>query len=235
VAYRSSTSNFLASGTPTTTVPAGVASGDVVIWWCTYDSSGVSTVAPTGFTILDTQSLTFDGDTLCVAYKMLTGADSGSYTGGTSNGNHDTCNAVAFSGRHASNVPVISTVNQADSSHATGFTASANGVTAVAGDDLLWLVHLDDNGNNTASITTPPSGFTARTNQMTNFTGSVSASEDNVSAGATGTLSGVIAISGGATAYEAWVVRIPAAPPANVAPIAPPHGLVVPVMRASIF
>jgi hypothetical protein len=235
MAYRSSTSHALASGVPTTTVPAGVQAGDHVIWWCTYDTSGVVTTVPSGFTQLDDQDLTFDGDNVCVAYKILTAADTGSYTAGNTNGNHNTCNAVAFSGRHATNPPVISTVNTADSSHTTGFTATANGLTAVAADDLLWLVHLDTNGNNTASISTPPSGFIARTNQMTNFSGSVSASEDNVSAGATGSLSGTIGLSGGAAAWQAWVIRLPAAPAAN-APVVPlPPRLIVPVMRASIF
>src|SRR5688572_22859690 len=115
MAYRSSTSaNISGAGAKSVAVPAGAASGDIAIIAITLDD-GTSVIEdadfPTDFSPLVAQvNLTLDNQRIRVGWKRLTGADSGSYTFGTISGTSGLIACALFSGRHATDPPVPSTL-----------------------------------------------------------------------------------------------------------------------------
>lgn len=215
--YLSSTTNAGNSATPSTAVPAGVASGTIILLACSIDNTAAlfdPADWPTGFTELSEVGTTADGQRMAIGWKRATGADSGSYTFGNLGSSGDwVCQAVAFSGRHATNPPVVSTAATNNTLNATPVTVTANGVTAVAGDDLCWVSAPDTNAANNGAGHTPPTGYTERQDAMSGWANLSMATVDNVAAGATGTVSGTFALIGGSAraGWAAWLVRVPAA------------------------
>lgn len=215
MAYRSSSSNAGNSTTPSTPVPAGVAADDIVILTAEFDNVTAAFDPadwPTGFTELNESDTTFDGNTAAIGWKRLTGADAGSYTfGAVDAGAHDwVCQAYAFSGRHVTNPPTLST-NLVNTGAVSPRTISASTVTAVAGDDLLWVSAPDVNATGIGNGHTAPAGYTKRQDQELAWANLSGATVDAVGAGATGTVSGSFAMTSGQCAYVAWLVRIPVA------------------------
>lgn len=215
MAYRDSTTNSGSSTTPSVAVPSGVVSGDIVILIASTDASAASfDIAdfPTGFTRFVNDDITGDGQSVGIGWKRLTGSDAGSYTFGNVGANADwVCQAFAFSGRHATDPPVISTSSLDNTLSNTPQSPSANGVTAVEGDDLLWLCapDVDASGNFTA-FSVVPTDFTSRETLENAWTTLLGASRDNVSAGATGAISGQFTHSNQAC-WGCWLIRIPLA------------------------
>jgi hypothetical protein len=215
VAHRSTSSGVGSSATPSVPAPAGVQAGDIIIVKVNIDAVSAAfdpVDLPTGFTEFDEFDTTFDGQTHWIGWKRTTGADTGSYTFGSVGTAGDwVAIASAYSGRHATNPPVISTraTGNATSSPAS---VAANGVTAVLGDDLEWVSSADVNANGSGNGNTPPSTFTEPTNgDVENAWANLGcAYKENVSAGATGTITGQFAFTA-ATDWVAWLVRIPAA------------------------
>lgn len=207
------------SATPSVSVPAGVASGDIVVLALSVDnsSSAFSAAWPAGFTNLDDRSLTFDGERVGVAWKRLTGADSGSYTMGNigaGGGNYGMA-AIPLTGRHATNPPVLGTVTVNNTANANPVTVTAPGVTAVAGDDILWCSLPDVNAANIGNGHTAPTGYTEIVDLIDAGSGwaNIGAAKlENVSAGATGNIAGTLALSSGASGWASFLVRIPVAP-----------------------
>lgn len=213
MAYRSSSTNSGASATPSVGVPAGVQAGDIVIVTINIDATGAAVDPadlPASFVELAETDITFDGQTAWVGYKRLTGADAGSYTFGNVNATADwVCQAYAFSGRHATNPPVVSTTAVLNTGGGgTSVSVTANGVTAVAGDDLLWICSPDVNATGAGNGTTPPATFTEAQDAENLWANSSGAYKDNVSAGATGTVSGTFNYTSNA-GYAAWLIRVP--------------------------
>src|SRR6187549_796764 len=143
MAYISSSNSSGTSTTPAVTVPAGAAIGDIVIMCVTVDDQTrtFNTHWPTSFVNMVDQALTFDGQKVGFAYKRLTAADTGTYTFASSMGGSSAYSTMAFlfRGRDATNNPVASTGNIVNTGANSPVTANANGLTALAGDDLLWL------------------------------------------------------------------------------------------------
>ena len=217
MAYLSSSTNAGNSATPSTAVPAGVAAGTIVLLACSVDNTAAAFDTadwPAGFTELDEVGTTADGQRMAVGWKRATGADTGSYTFGNLGASGDwVCQAVALTGRHATSPPVVSTAAINNTLNATPVTVTANGVTAVAGDDLAWVSAPDTNAGNNGAGHTPPAGYTERQDAMSGWTNLSVATVDNVAAGATGSVSGTFALIGGSTraGWASWLVRVPAA------------------------
>jgi hypothetical protein len=215
MAYRDSTSNTGNSTTPSVAVPAGVAANDIVIITIGFDTTGGAVDPgdlPTGFVELgESTALTTDGHTLWVGYKRLTGSDAGTYTFGSIGAANDwVCQAFAFSGRHTTNPPVTSTL-ATNNTPANDPTVTSNGVTAVAGDDLLWVV-LPDKTTQGACSMVAPTNFTEAEDATFGWSAAYGAYRNNVSAGATGSVSAVLTTNGTDTAgWGTWLIRIPAA------------------------
>jgi hypothetical protein len=216
VAYLDSTSATGNTTTPNVAVPTGVAAGDIVILAATIDSTTAAFDTgdwPTGFTELAEARPTADTQQIAVGWKRLTGADAGSYTFGAvdSGARPWVCQAFAFTGRHATDPPVISTSAVNNTANASPVTITANGVTAVAGDDLLMISGPDVTSDNGGNGHTAPASYTEREDAELSWSNLAGFSRDNVSAGATGTVSATFVTSAGNSGWAAWLVRIPAA------------------------
>lgn len=215
MAYRSSSTNTGNSATPSTAVPVGVAADDIVILVASIDAAAAAFDPadwPAGFTELSEVGLTLDGQRAAVGWKRPTGADTGSYTFGTLGVSGVwVCEAFAFSGRDTTNPPVVSTAATNNTANANPVTITANGVTAVAGDDLLWMSAPDVNATGIGNGHTPPAGYTERQDTELTFSNLSGATKDNASAGATGSVSGSFALTSGGSGWAAWLIRIPVA------------------------
>lgn len=215
MAYRSSSVNTGNSTTPSVAVPASVDIGDIVLIAVTADNVLIDFTGkfPAGFTLLDQVGPTLDGEKAAIGWKRLSAVDSGTYTF-TSMGVAATdwvCEAIAFSGRDTINPPVQNTVAVNNTGNASPIAPTASTLTAVAGDDLLWVGGLDVTNNTFTVGYTAPSGYTLRQGSKQGWSTIGIASKDNVSAGATGSVAGSVTISSGTSGWDAWLVRIPTA------------------------
>jgi hypothetical protein len=217
-----STSNSGTGTTPQGTVPAGTASGMIVIMSVTTDAStndlGVAKW-PSGFAVLDELvSSTTDGMSSAAGWKRLSGADSGTYdftSIGTST--QWVVHVTLLSGRHATNNPAISTLAQQQTGQNSPVTITANGVTAVAGDDLIYIDTPDTTDGGTSLGHVVDGAFTELQDTQNGFATMVTAVRQNVSAGATGSISATFTLSGVTQAgWGAWLIRVPAAPASAV-------------------
>ena len=217
MAFRSSSTATGSTATPGVAVPPRVQAGDLVLLAVGVDNvsdSFAQGVFPSGFTRLSEVDMTLDGHSAAIGYKRLTGADTGSYTFGSIGpaGQGWVCQAFAFSGRHASSAPTFATTTN-NASNGPPVTVTAPTITALAGDDLLWVSAPDVDAAGIGNGHTPPSGYTERQDAESgdgwaNLTG---ATRDNVTAGATGAVAGTFALTGGHSGWTAWNVRVPAA------------------------
>lgn len=212
--YRDSTTNSGTSTTPSVAVPTGVQSGDIVILVATIDASAADFETadwPSGFTELAETDNTLDGQSTAIGWKRLTGSDSGSYTFGSVGASGDwICQAYAISGRHASNNPVA-TSNTNNSGNSSPVSVTATGVTAVAGDDLLWVSAPDVSATGIGNGHTNPTNYTEEEDAENGWSNLSGAIRQNVSAGATGNITGTFSLTGGTSAWTAFLVRVPVA------------------------
>lgn len=213
MAYRQATVNSGGTSLPTVSVPAGVQAGDTVIIAVTIDDATIAPTDPAGFTVMDSAiGFGVDVQSARIYYKKLTGADSGSYAmTGSSTANTWVMSAFAFSGRDTVGNPVNST--QTFTAQTTSpVSVSTTGLTAVAGDDLLVILVPDPNtSNGYAGNWTQPTGYTKPVDQS-GSSGLAGAYKENVTAGATGSLSSSFTLSAGSADATSWVVRIPVLP-----------------------
>lgn len=218
MAYRSSSINGANTSTaPTVAVPSGVATNDIILLLCGFDqpTATFSGKWPSGFTQLDEQTISApDGQQVGIAWKRTTGADSGSYTLTASPSNNAASRdwvliAAAFSGRDVVQTPVASTAAVNTTANTSPVTVTANGLTAVAGDDLAWLCGPDMSGAET-TVFTAPTSYTLQQTTDQGFTTAAAATRDNVSAGATGSVSGSFTLSAGDAGWAVWLVRMQA-------------------------
>jgi hypothetical protein len=214
MAYVDSTTASGTSSAPAVAVPTGVQADDIVILALQTDST--SSVInpgdfPTGFTELVEVDVTNDGQTNWVAWKRLTGADSGSYTiANTNNADNWILQAIAFRGRHTTDPPVLASATN-NSGNSSPVSVDAPTVTALAGDDLLVISAPDVNTNDAGNGHTAPANYTEQEDAEAGFNNLALFIRENVSAGATGTISPSFAMTGGTAGWFAAQVRIPAA------------------------
>jgi hypothetical protein len=213
MAYRDSTTAGGVSASPSVAVPTGVASDDIVLLVASLDGGGAGSVTwPTGFTELANSVLSGpDGQRGSFAWKRLTGADSGTYDCTFTFSTNWLLQAFAFSGRHTTDPPVKGTLGSSTASNSSPVTITANGVTAVAGDDLLWVSVPDVTVNSAGTGHTPPTDFTEAEDAEQAWSNSSGAYRANVSAGATGDIAGTFTMTSGGAGWLTWLIRIPAA------------------------
>lgn len=227
MALRSSSSNSGTSGLPSVPVPTGVAANDIVIVIQANDGA-TNPTTPSGFTSL-AASTSFgpDGQSASIAWKLATGADTGSYSwSGTAPSPPWASQGYAFSGRDTGNPPVISTLKTQATATNTPWSVSTNAVTVISGDDMLYIGIPDPSTAGTDTLTTVPSGYTLIANTVQTLAIIGSANEDNNTTAGSTTATGTF--TGTATAgWGAWLVRVPASGGAPSLPpdliMAPPH------------
>ena len=217
MAYKTSFSATGNSGQPAITIPASsVAAGDVVVLACTADNQAwtLASFTPTGFTSFREDDLTGDGQSSQYMWKRATGADTGTYTYSSSIGSAADwiVVAVVLSGRHATDPAAISTAALNNAANANPVTVTANGVTAVAGDDLIMVSAPDVRAANVGNGHSAwPAGFTSRHDIKNAWVNLGVATRENVSAGATGNLAATFNLTSGSAGWAAALIRVPAA------------------------
>lgn len=197
--------------TPTVTKPTGTASNDIVIAANTYDSSSLTNAWNNSLTNLRQDTNTLDGQRTASAWKRAGGAEPSSYTSTINSAVSWAIGALNLTGRSTSSDPEISSASVNNSGNSSPVTLTANGVTALAGDDLVWIAASDCTDTAGPNVFTPPTGYTTRVDVEGAFTRLMIATQDNVSAGATGTVSGSLTLSAGTAAWAAQLIRVPAA------------------------
>lgn len=214
MAYRSSSNTTGSTTTITLPVPTGAATDDIAIIAVNVDNQPHGTWTwPTGFTELagtnGTAIASPDGHTQAIAWKRLTGADSGNYTITYTNGNDYVAECALFSGRDTGNPPVAATVATNTSANSSPVSVGSNGVTASDGDDLIWIGGIDVTSSGIGNGCAAPSGYQERQDVELGWSNLSIATQDNVSAGATGTVTGTYSLASGTAGWIAHLVRIP--------------------------
>lgn len=213
MAYRSSTNGVGTSTTPATTVPAGVATNDIVILACGFDGSSNTFTGkwPSGFTqLVDAAIASTDTQRAGLAWKRLTGADSGSYTLSALAGSSDwVLQAFAFSGRDTVNPPVHS-LNISTASNGSPVSVVATTLTALDGDDAIWISVPDVDLSGAGTGHTQPTNYLIKQDGEQGFSNLAGAIRDALSAGATGSITGTFTCPGQTAGYAGMLVRIPA-------------------------
>lgn len=215
--------NITGAGTKQVAVPGGAAAGMIATIGISLDD-GSSIIEdgdfPTDFSPFQAQTnLTHDGQRIRWAWKRLTGADSGNYVFGTISGTSGQIMCWLHSGRHPTDPPEISTAATNNSANTTPVTVTANGVTALAGDDLAFTSTPDVNTTGAGTgHTMTTAGYTERLDIESAFTNMFLATKDNVSAGATGSQVAEFTMSSGTptSGWAAWTFRYPADPAGSV-------------------
>ena len=181
------------------------------------------TLASTGFSSLSGFPQGFSGATFQGLIKVAGGSEPSSYTI-TTNGTADFMSAQArvYSGR--SGTVTDSLIATPLAGQASPAVFSQSGITAAAGDDVVFLGVGQPNTGMTVNTYTPNSGFGNPTvgYSNVNFLASTYGSDKlNVSAGATGSFADTVAFTGAAAlATSSFVLALAAGGASNTAPIA---------------
>jgi hypothetical protein len=211
MAYKSSFNNSGAGSTIAVAV-SGILEGDFVLIAVPVDSgSGVSVTWPSGFTNETKDFIgTPDGQSFAINWKYEGASPPSSYSVTI-----DNAPVLAFvtvlSGRSGS--PTIGTVTKNTSSNASPISATWNGVTAADGDDIILVGGADETvGTDTWSFNAPASYTLAQNESPQNFINGFVAYRENVSAGATGSLSNTITrlTGSGNAGYIGYAIAVPA-------------------------
>lgn len=217
MAYRSSTvqQNF-STTSPIGALPAGTALDDVLLAFFVHDLFGATVTPPAGWSLVsgDASTATPDGQYARVFTKVATGSEPATWTWTTGTNANATIIVGAWSGRNSAG-SLISAATPNTSGNATPISISATGVTALAGDDIAFFAMLDISvGTDAWSFTASPASFTERQDDVNNgFIVTSLHTRDNVSAGATGSLTATATRSAGSgtAGWGVIVVSIPQA------------------------
>lgn len=211
MAYRSKTEQFTAASSFTITVPTGVVDGDFIVFAAVSDGNDVSCGVPTGFTKLYDINSTADGTCFTVGYKIAA-SEGASWSYTTAGGITVICAVWAYSGRNGVSPLETSSQNSSSVLNASPWTVNATGVTTTTnGDDLIWVVDHDQNVLTGPGTTTPPAGYTLRSDGGAAGRWLALADFNQSTAGATGTVSGTGTHVG---ASAGWCVALLALKPA---------------------
>jgi hypothetical protein len=215
MAFRSSSStSFNGTTAFTGTAPAGVVAHDRLLAVLVQDTIRVIT-PPSGWAQIGNADLSGpDGHTVQLfELKDATGSDSYAFVSVAANSG--ILQLFAFSGRDNAATAVVAVTTNI-SANATPISCALTGVTASGGSDLFYGCGLDQNTNADTWGFSGLSGFTSRQDVAdgiwSNLTGWT---QDNISAGATGTLTATATrLTGtGAAGFGGFVVSLPAAGP----------------------
>lgn len=210
----------IGSGTGTSisaAVPSGAVANAIVILLASTDLNTDVITWPAGFLELFQRSWTLDGQTFGAAWKRCGGTDTGNYTCGFSGTPFDrVVIAATFSGRSVSAPPTYSDPTLNTTGNTSPVTITAPTITALEGDDLLWVSAPDVNTSGAGTGHTAPSGYTEAEDGELAFTNFSIAYKENVAAGATGGVAGTFTMSGGTSGWAATLIRMPKEPAVTV-------------------
>src|ERR1700733_12901683 len=208
------TATTIATGTLSSAPP----SGSVVLIAISQGGNGNGSATISGFSTvpgLSVLSLPTSASSYCtILYKIAGGSEPTSYTATLNSSNFAATTCWVFTGRNTSSLFTAVSSAVASATAATPLSIAIPGVTAAAGDDVLWVSALSNsqgNGNPGPSFT-PPTGLSNAITETstTSFTvGMVGACETNVPAGITGPLTGSVAYTGGGSnSWGGYVISL---------------------------
>lgn len=200
MAHRSSTTggNEAYVSSIAVNVPAGAASGDiVVVGLARWEATNPAVTLPSGFAAVGAQSVNGSGK-LDIYQKRLTGADAGTYSFSWTGTMWTSIMASAFSGRLAAGDAIAANVAAATGSGTTFTTISVT--PAYADPDLAYFVYTDAGGTHT-----PPTNFIERSDSDA----STHATRDGTGLGV-----GTFSAASGTGPSSSWIARLVAIEPA---------------------
>lgn len=210
--YSASTSNSGVSTTPSVTVPSNAAN-DIVILSINTDTTGTTLNFPAGFTALCTPAAGFDQHNAS-AWKRISAPDAGTYTFGSLGSSTDwAVVATVLSGRDTTNPPECGTATSNTTSNNSPVSITAPTLTALTGDDIVYVGGADVDALGIANVWTAPGSYTSR--QSPESSGGWAAmnisTRDNVTAGATGAVTATLTLTSASSRWQAYLIRIPEA------------------------
>lgn len=210
-AYRASSDSFNNGATATGTKPTGTADADWLLAWVVADGTSRISSVPSGWAqVVDASDSGPDGQT-AILYSKIASGEPASWDWGLTGGCDWIVIVGAWSGRNTGG-SLVSQGTTNTSSNATPISMALTGITAASGDDLAWFGQLDKQGGTDVwSWTASPASHTERQDQDVTWVASTLHTQDNVSAGATGTMTGTATRSSGASnaGWSGVVVAIP--------------------------
>ena len=216
MAIRSSTSTRITSATTAVTGarPAGSVAGDRLLVWLVIDGNTfIAPPAGEGWAVIATASTASPADinnAFLYEKKVSDGAETFAFVANTPK--YAIIQVVALTGRHASDAAVVGTPTITNTSAASPLSVAVSGVTAVAADDVLWFGQIDQVGRIETWSFGAISGYTQLQNDANNnYITSGCFAKENVSAGATGTLTSTATRLTGSSngSWSGVVVSIP--------------------------
>jgi len=216
MAIRSSSSTKIepAAFAITGTKPTGSVAGDRLLVWLVADgNSFITPPAGEGWSLIATASTAAPADinkAFVYEKKVSDGAETYAFT--NSIPKVAIIQVVALTGRHASNSAVVGVPTITNTSAASPLSVAVSGVTALAADDVLWFGQIDQVGSFETWSFGAIGGYTLLQNDANNFyISSGCFGKENVSAGATGTLTSTATRLTGSSngSWSGVVVSIP--------------------------
>jgi hypothetical protein len=198
--------------------PSGVVAGDILIMIAAVDGGSDSYLASwsaSGWTAFTTQVHTSapDGQNAMAWWKVATGSDTYTATltwdASMSTTPDWIMAALAFSGRNATGTAWATPATNT-SSNANPVSINAPTITAVAGDDLVWASIPDVTASGIGNGHAAPTNYTERLDAENAWSNLAVDTRDNVSAGATGTVSANFTVTSTGAGWIAFHIRIPA-------------------------
>lgn len=215
-----------------------VAAGDTAIISCCVDAGADTLSPPAGFTAFEaTAHPAADGQSVRFAYKLnCTGSESGALTwsGATTSNRDYVCQAVTLSGRDTATI-AASAVKVQSTAQSSPASIDANGVTASAGDDLVFMAGGDPTDGSVTWAGTAPSGYTEKQDTARAWSWGYLATKENVSAGATGTVTATETLAGKSTGYASILIRVPAAGGGGAAAYIPRAGVISQAVKRAAY
>ena len=189
-------------------LPSGSANDDLVLVLVGSDFGGIS-MANANWTQIDvTRSLTNDGHTWSLWWRVIDGTEAGKLTWTIGGGSDIVLRAWRFTGRDTS-TPVSAQVWTAESTGSSPKALALTAVTAASGDDVLAIWALDTStGSGGWTGGSYTSGYTEISEDSFNWTSSFAAEQDNVSSGSTGTITGTATNATDGLGIAGWLVAL---------------------------
>ena len=211
MAYRSSS---IAVGNSTSiigTAPVGLTDDDWMLALIVQDGTKTVSSVPTGWDLIATISNTGPDVQSAFVYEKVAASEGVSWTWDMSATGDWLVIVSAHSGRNtAGSLIVQGTTN--NSNNASPVSVALTGVTALANDDVAWFAQLDQVGGADVWGFAPPTDYTERQDgAAAQWIQASLATRDNVSAGATGTLTGTATRTVGSSGagFSGVVVALP--------------------------
>jgi hypothetical protein len=219
MAWRGSAGATSASAATTlaVTFPVTCNAGDIIILHVSSGGSSSLTFSCPGYSaVTGLSNVGYIGasGTLGALYKVAAGGETAATVTKSATADFMALQCNIFSGRNTT-TPFTGATTSAAQFGSSPQSIACGTITAAAGDDLLFLTGEGNNVSNTSPTLTVPSGFANKLDTfsaVTNVPGANSCNHVNVSAGATGTITGSIAFTGGANNDAAgYMISIAAA------------------------